>query len=107
MTAEVDGAVVRARFFFDTPTGALTYDVTVSGVDAADIHGVTLHRGQADEVGPILYRLAAPGEPTVTGTVMLKAGERDALLAGRLYVSLYTRADPGGTRGQLVLSSGR
>ena len=106
VNAEGGGATVRARFSFDVSTGVLSYEVNVSGVAAADIHAVNLHRAASGDVGPVIYRLAAPGQQTSSGTYVLKAVERDALLAGRVYLTVYTEDDPGGAaRGQLVSGS--
>jgi Asp-tRNA(Asn)/Glu-tRNA(Gln) amidotransferase A subunit family amidase len=103
-SGEDSGVRVTARFVFDVSTGDLSYTVDVFGTTAEQILGITLHRGAAEETGPVLYRLAGPGVRDVFGRVTLQASERGALIEDRLYLSVYTRDRPAGAvRAQLTL----
>jgi hypothetical protein len=46
VTASGPGAEARGEFALDFTTGVLSYDVTVSGVAAEEIHAVTIHAEQ-------------------------------------------------------------
>ena len=97
------GATVRGLFTFDATTGVLTYDVVVSGVEHEEIHAVVLHRAGGEGSGPIIALLSGLGIGSATGNVHLTNAHRDALEAGRLYVRLYTSAQPdGAARGTVV-----
>jgi Asp-tRNA(Asn)/Glu-tRNA(Gln) amidotransferase A subunit family amidase len=95
---------VTGRFLYDVTTGTLSYDVTVSAVPAEQIHAVNLQRAVDEDAGPLVHRLAGPGERAATGVVTLMPAEREALLQGRLYLSVYSTAHPAGAvRGPLLI----
>jgi hypothetical protein len=83
-------------------TGAtVTWRLTFSGLTgpaiAAHIH--TAPRGTA---GPVSVPLCGPCESVETGTAPMNATVLEALHAGRTYVNVHTRTNPGGEiRGQL------
>jgi hypothetical protein len=87
---------VKTAFTWDATTKALTYDVTVSGVQAPELILVALHRGEAGQLGPVIAPLVRSGALAAKGTLTLRDSERDDLLAGRLYVRWYTRRQPLG-----------
>ena len=96
-------AVARGSFTFDPTRNTLAYRVEAVGVAAEDVHAIALHRGGAGERGPVIDRLAGPGVAEAAGTLELSAAEREALLAGELYLQLYTRDHPAGAaRGQVT-----
>ncbi len=97
------GGNATGRFVYDVTTGALTYDVTVSEVPAEQVHSVNLLRAVDGDTGPVVHRLAGPGVGVASGVLTLRLAERNALVQGRLYLSVYTTAHPGGAvRGALV-----
>jgi len=97
------GGNATGRFVYDVTTGALTYDVTVSEVPAEQVHSVNLLRAVDGDTGPVVHRLAGPGVVVASGVLTLRLSERDALVRGRLYLSVYTTAHPSGAvRGALV-----
>ncbi len=97
------GGNATGRFVYDVTTGALTYDVTVSEVPAEQVHSVNLLRAVDGDTGPVVHRLAGPGVGAASGVLTLRLAERNALVQGRLYLSVYTTAHPGGAvRGALV-----
>ncbi len=87
---------VKTAFTWDAAAKILTYDVTVSGVQSADMILVALHRGDASQLGPVVAPLVSPGFLSAKGHLSLRDSERDDLLAGRLYVRWYTRQQPLG-----------
>jgi len=97
------GGSITGKFVYAVTTGDLTYEVSVSGVPADQVHSITLHRAVESEDGPVVHRLAGPGVNQTSGVLTLTLAERDALVAGRLYLSVYTSAHPrGAARGTLV-----
>jgi Asp-tRNA(Asn)/Glu-tRNA(Gln) amidotransferase A subunit family amidase len=95
---------VTGRFLYDVTTGTLSYDVTVSALPAEQVHAVNLQRVEEGDTGPVVHRLAGPGARAAAGVVTLTPAEREALLLGRLYLSVYTTAHPtGAVRAPLVI----
>ena len=94
--------VATASFEFDRVTGQLRYQVNVEGVPSAGLLSAAIQRGEAGKNGPALYRLLRPGVLAAAGTVALTPRERAELSDGRLYLQVYTLAQPlGALRGQL------
>lgn len=90
--ASNEGATrMTAKFTFDAIRSELQYTVTVEGISASQVQGVSIHRSVADQPGPVVFRLLEPGRNMESGTLTLAAPEREALEASRLYVVLYTR----------------
>jgi Asp-tRNA(Asn)/Glu-tRNA(Gln) amidotransferase A subunit family amidase len=99
VTAEGGRATARVLFSWDVTTSALSYEVTVSGISAAEILAVALHRAQPEREGGVLYRLSGPGGQVASGAITLNSGERAGLLGGDFYLRLYTTESPyGGPR---------
>nr|QIQ10695.1 Glutamyl-tRNA(Gln) amidotransferase subunit A [uncultured bacterium] len=88
-----DAAV--ATLTYHPATGALAYDVTIGG--AARVLGLALHRPNGDQPGPLVAHLAARGQRAGRGAVTLRARHRDELLAGRMFLRLYTDRQPLGS----------
>ena len=98
-TAEGGRATVHVFFSWDVTTSALSYEVTVSGISAAEILGVGLHQAQSEQEGGVIYRLSGPGGQAASGTITLNAGERTALMGHDFYLRLYTTESPSGGQG--------
>ena len=102
VAAQGGRAAARVLFSWDVTTSALSYEVAVSGISAAEILGVGLHRAQSEREGGIIYRLSGPGGQVASGTITLNTGERAALMGRDLYVRLYTMESlSGGPRAPL------
>jgi amidase len=98
------GAIAHVFFTWDVAVSTLIYQLTVSGIPTAEMSGVALHQAQREREGGVIYRLSGPLRQSASGSLTLSAGERDALLAGDLYLRVYTEADPtGGPRAILRL----
>ena len=142
-TATLDGAqhdppVVTsangsAEMILDTPSGSLTYSLTLVGVDldgnqtpkdsSDNVTGLHFHRAPPGMNGPVVFGLIAPGHDPDDLVIDAAAGsltgsweETDAngnqalsaelanLLAGNLYLNVHTVGEPTGEiRGQVVL----
>ena len=96
VAAERGRATVHVLFSWDVTTSALSYEVTVSGISAAEILGVGLHQAQSEQEGGVIYRLSGPGGQAASGTITLNTGERTALMGHDLYLRLYTMESPSG-----------
>ena len=96
VAAEGGRATVHVLFSWDGTTSALSYEVTVSGISAAEILGVGLHRAQEEQEGGVIYRLSGPGGQAASGTITLGTGERTALMGHDFYLRLYTTESPSG-----------
>ena len=94
---------VKASFTWDAASSILNYDVAVSGVRPVDVMLVALHRGEANQLGPVIAPLVRTGFMAAQGQVTLRESERADLLAGRLYVRWYTRSQPLGD-GRVVVT---
>ena len=96
------GATAHVFFSWDVVLSTLTYQMTVSGIPANDLSGVALHQAQADHEGGVIYSISGPHARVASGALVLSAPERDALLAGDLYLRVYTTATrTGGPRATL------
>ena len=96
VAAQGGRATAHVLFSWDVSTSALSYEATVSGIPAEEIHGVGLHRAQRDQEGGVIYRLSGPVGQEASGTITLNAGGREAFMGGDLYLRLYTTEVPSG-----------
>jgi Asp-tRNA(Asn)/Glu-tRNA(Gln) amidotransferase A subunit family amidase len=87
---------VEGRFTWDETTGVLTYDVTVRATPVDSVLAATINRGAPGARGPIVAHLLRHGHASAAGTLALDDRDRRDLGAGRLYLQLFTREDPGG-----------
>ncbi|MPZ50338.1 MAG: CHRD domain-containing protein [Dehalococcoidia bacterium] len=97
-------------YFDDAPSErTLTYFVTVTGIDAANVTAAHIHRGPVGVNGPVIYPITAPdgtaaGITYFAGTQKLTEADVADLRAGNLYVNVHSVANPGGfARAQLFL----
>jgi len=96
-TITSDSMRATVRFVFDASTGTLEYHVNVKGISASDLLAVSLHQPPIGrENGPVIMRLAAPGQVNLKGSTVLLPLARVALHAGLLYVTVLTRQHPLG-----------
>ncbi len=76
----------------------------MSDVTAADVLLVALHRGESGQNGPVLFRLLVPGTLNGSGALDFTLRDRMDLDAGKIYLQVYTRAQPlGAARAQLKI----
>jgi hypothetical protein len=92
-------------FTYDPVTGVLDYNATVNGLGSDRVVALTLQRGEVDKPGPILVHLLPPGQTTSHATLTLRGRNREDLVAGKVYIHLYTRQSPLGVgRAKLTVS---
>jgi hypothetical protein len=81
------------RFVLDVSTRALEYDVQMTGA-VDEIGGVYLHRRVKRQNGGVAYVLTKAASPRAFGRLTLTDAEVADLKAGRLYLSIVSRAQP-------------
>ncbi|MBY0497270.1 MAG: amidase [Cyanobacteria bacterium] len=101
--ADITIGAASVKLSYDTTTGVLRYDASAAKVAMPDrVVGLTVQRGDGDKPGPIVAQLLAPNQITGSGTLTMRGRNRDDLVAGRLYVQLYTKQLPLGTARQPI-----
>jgi Asp-tRNA(Asn)/Glu-tRNA(Gln) amidotransferase A subunit family amidase len=97
------GLDVQTSFRYDAPTGVLQYAVVVRGVTPGDVLAIVLGGGTEERDGPVLHRLSGPGLAVASGGFVLPGRQLEDLRAGRLWLRVFTRAEPlGAFRGRIV-----
>jgi amidase len=99
------GAVsTRVTLTYDRTTGILRYDARTTGLTPADgVLALTLQRSDGERPGPVVAHLLAPTIPFGAGMLTLRGRDREAFVAGTLYLHLYTRLAPlGAGRARLL-----
>lgn len=98
-------ASVRLDIAYDPITARLEYHASTKNVAASDVISLTLQRGEADKPGPVIANLLRQRQKSVKASIVLLGKDREALLAGKLYVDFYTRTSPLGLgRKTLILA---
>lgn len=91
-------------FAYDMTTSMLRFDARVVDLGSDEVIALTVQRGLPEKPGPVVAHLLTAGCTTAVSSLVLRARGRDDLLAGRLYVHLYTRGSPLGMgRSRIVL----
>jgi hypothetical protein len=90
------GPAAQVAFTYDPTTATLGYEAAVRRLRDDEVIAVTLQRSVGDGPGPVIAQLAPTGRTAAAGRLVLRARDRADLLAGRLFVQLYTRAAPLG-----------
>jgi len=94
---------VRGRFAFDPVTRDLAYDLEIVEIPDSAVSVVALHRKEGSSPGPVLHRLMGPGQLQAAGAIVLGSMEAEDLVAGRLYLTLYSASWPRGLGAALRL----
>ncbi len=93
-------ATGTASFVLDPGRTMLSYRLVHNLTDA---NAVQIRLGSGNEAGPMLFTLS-PVSLDMTGSVTLTPTQVAELLAGRMYVNVYSPLHPaGGIRGQILL----
>jgi len=104
-----DSLQATIDFIFDAPTGRLEWNVEVTGIAGQTLLALSLHQvsDSAAGLGPVIAALVPPGRLRSQGGMLLSFPARQALHAGKLYVTVLTVPDPeGGLRGALPAPAG-
>jgi len=96
-SADVTIGSAVIKFSYDATTGALRYDAATLKMAPSDrVLALALQRSEGDKPGPIVAHLLAPNQIIGSGTLTMRGRNREDLVAGRLYVQLYTKQMPLG-----------
>jgi Asp-tRNA(Asn)/Glu-tRNA(Gln) amidotransferase A subunit family amidase len=97
LAADISIGNASIKFAYDATTGALRYDAATLKMAPTDrVLALALHRSDGDKPGPIVAHLLAPNQIIGSGTLTMRGRNREDLVAGRLYVQLYTKQMPLG-----------
>ena len=93
---------LEGHALLDVPTQTLRYELQWSDVLGDEILDIKLHKEEKDSAGPVVALLGKDRR----GELAVRNEDLDALLAGKLYVTVYTREAPlGAARAQILESS--
>ncbi|HEY4307466.1 MAG TPA: amidase family protein [Gemmatimonadaceae bacterium] len=81
--------VVDARMSFDAVLSEVTFDVRARARYAPGVQAIVLRRSD-DKRSRVVERLSGPGYASASGRVRLLGIDRDALLAGRMTLAIFT-----------------
>jgi hypothetical protein len=98
------GPAARVFFTYDATTGVLGYEATTSGLGTDRVIALTLQRSVDGAPGPIVAHLMTGGQVGTSSVLTMRGRQREDLVAGRLFVHLYTQRAPlGAGRTRVVL----
>ena len=102
-SADVTIGSAVIKFSYDATTGALRYEAATAKMTPSDrVLALALHRSDGDKPGPIVAQLLAPNQIIGSGTLTMRGRNREDLVAGKLYVQLYTKQAPLGFERQKI-----
>ena len=84
------GDGVDAVLGVDLATGTLSYRITISATDPADVYGTVLRRTGGDDGLVVVLRLGGPEEPEMTGAVDLSTRLLHDIMHGDLELLVHT-----------------
>jgi len=103
-SADVTIGSAVIKFSYDTTTGALRYEAATAKMAPSDrVLALALHRSDGDKPGPIVAHLLTPNQIIGSGTLTMRGRNREDLVAGKLYVQLYTKQMPLGFERQKLM----
>ena len=85
-----NGRIARASLSFDPLANTLDYRATVRGLDPSKLQAVVLVRRDPGGRARVVHRLSGPQVTASSGTAALGPPDRQALLEGRLILSVMT-----------------
>jgi Asp-tRNA(Asn)/Glu-tRNA(Gln) amidotransferase A subunit family amidase len=94
---------LQGHVLLDVPTQRLRYDLEWFGVRPDEILDLKLHKEEKDSAGPVIALLGRERR----GELAVRNEDLDALLAGKLYFTLYTRKTPLGAACGRILDASR
>ena len=89
---QASNAALQAKFSLNPSTGELSYTITATGLPAADILALTLHRKDKEENGPVIAVFANRDFKTIEGTLTLSDPDRERLSTSGLYLRLASKS---------------
>ena len=92
---------ISGHALLDVPGQTLRYQLQWSGLLDDEILDIKLHKEEKDSAGPVVALLGKARQ----GELAIRNEDLDALLAGKLYVTVFTRQKPlGAARAQILVS---
>jgi hypothetical protein len=90
---------LEGHALLDVPQQKLRYELQWSGVLGDEILDIKLHREEKDSAGPVVALVGKNRR----GELAVRNEDLDALVAGKLYFTVYTRKSPlGGARSRIL-----
>ncbi len=89
-TAPPNGEGVDAVMAVDLPTGTLSYRITISADDPADVYATVLRRTSGEDGAVVVLRLGGPEEADITGTNALSPRLLHDIMNGDLELLIHT-----------------
>lgn len=90
------GPGARVQGDYDPTTGVLSYSA-IATIPATDrLLALTLQRSDGERPGPIVAQVLPRGRTTATAALTLRGRDRQDLVAGRLFLHLYSEQKPLG-----------
>ncbi len=90
------GPGARVQGDYEPTTGVLSYSAIATMPTADRLLAVTLQRSDGEQPGPIVAHLLARGRGSATAALALRGRDREDLVAGRLFLHLYSEKKPLG-----------
>jgi amidase len=90
------GPTARVAFTYDATTGVLQYEATTSGPGTDRVIALTLQRSVDGAPGPIVAHFVTAGQAGASPALTMRGRQREDLVAGRMFVHLYTQRTPLG-----------
>jgi Asp-tRNA(Asn)/Glu-tRNA(Gln) amidotransferase A subunit family amidase len=90
------GPAARVAFTYDATTGVLHYEATTTGLGTDRVIALTLQRRLDGAPGPIVAHLMTAEQAGASSVLTMRGRQREDLVAGRLFVHLYTQRAPLG-----------
>ena len=84
------GNGVDAIMAVDLSTGTLSYRITISAADSADVYGTVLRRTSGEDGPVVVLRLGGPEEPEPSGMVELSTRLLHDIMNGELELLVHT-----------------
>ena len=84
------------QFSYQSTTGILRYEAATSGLGTDRVVALTLQRSVDAGPGPVLAHLLSAGQASDSSTLTMRGRDREDLVAGRVFLHLYTLQAPLG-----------
>ncbi len=90
------GPGARLQGDYDPTSGVLSYSAIATMPAPDRLLALTLQRSDGEKPGPIVAHLLPRGKGTASATLTLRGRDREDLVAGRLFLHLYSERQPLG-----------
>lgn len=91
-----NGPIAHVKLSYDVTTSALSYDASAENLGKDSVVALTLQRSTGGRAGPVIAHFLTRDRAANTSTINLGEEDRNDLLAGKLFIHLYTHDAPLG-----------